>query len=50
MAIGFVYQIAGIAFAPFFRVERLLEAPILRRLLAKRPASAPTAHREGHAP
>jgi hypothetical protein len=38
MAIGFVYQLSGIAFAPFFRVERLLEIGALRRL---RSAPAP---------
>lgn len=31
MAIGFVYQLSGIAFAPFFRVERVLELPPFRK-------------------
>ncbi len=36
MAIGFVYQLSGVAFAPFFRVERLLELGPLRRLRRSR--------------
>ncbi len=41
MAIGFVYQLTFVAYAPFFRVERLLEWGPLRRRLG-RPLGAPT--------
>lgn len=46
MAIAFMYQVSGIAFACFFPVERLLELKLVRRLREKlgRPktASAPS--------
>jgi hypothetical protein len=35
MNIGFPYQLAFVAFLPLYRVERLLELPALRRLVAQ---------------
>lgn len=39
MAIGFAYQLSGVAFAPFFRVERLLDTRLARRLGISRLAT-----------
>ncbi|MBW2464194.1 MAG: hypothetical protein JRH11_21275, partial [Deltaproteobacteria bacterium] len=41
MAIGFVYQLTGVAFACFFRVEKILEWRWVRKLAARLEVEAP---------